>query len=143
LVAEKGCDPLEYLINLLTVDVVEEIEIDAQGNEKYVKRPMTHQTKIDVAKTVVNYCYPRLTAKEVSGPDGGPTESVKVTADLQKLMHDPEAVEAAQRLALSLANQPTRVKPAIEAPAQPLDDITERAKATLEIDLDTGHWRPR
>ncbi len=142
LVAEKGIDPLDYLISLLTVDVVKEIEIDADGNERWVKRPVTHATKIDVAKTIVNYVYPRLTAKEISGPDGAPIERVNVDVDMAKLLSTPEGVEAAQRMALLLCQSDPTPAPAIEteAEATPVDATVERDFTDYLRTDQNGHW---
>lgn len=145
LVAEKGCDPLDYLTSLLIADVVEEVEIDADGKEHWVKRPVTHATKIDVAKTIVNYVYPRLTAKEISGPDGGPIQQTNVDLDMARLLSTPEGVELAQRMAMMLVQQPDSDAPApaaIEASAEPLDTqpAVERDFTEDLARQSNGHW---
>src|SRR5579884_3299299 len=128
---EIGVDPLEYMLNLLTRNVVDEIEIDADGNERRVKVPISHLLKIDICKTLANYFYPRLTATQVSGGD----KPVAVDSlDFTQLMRDPAAFAAAQTLAIAMATQG-------QEPKQPSGALVPRDPlATLEKDH-SGHWK--
>jgi hypothetical protein len=107
---QLGVDPLEYLLNLLTMSVLEEIQIDADGNEKLVKVPVSHEMKIEICKTLANFFYPRLTATQVTGKDEGPIAVAQL--DVTRLIQDPAMVEMAQTLALKMADADRAQEPA-------------------------------
>jgi hypothetical protein len=81
-------------------------------------------TRIDAAKAVVGHFYPKLNSTAVTGAEGGPVESVQF--DMTKLMMDPDAVEAAQKLALLMAKPDadpnTAPAPARFYPSDPYPD---------------------
>jgi hypothetical protein len=110
LACQLGVDPLEYMLNLLTKDVVEEVEIDAKGKERKVKVPIGHELKIDICKTLANFFYPRLSATQVTGKDDGPLQVAAL--DLTTIMADPRLSAAAQEIAMLVAEQQARALPA-------------------------------
>lgn len=105
LAQQLGVDPLEYMLNLLTKDVVEEVEIDADGKERRIKVPIGHELKIDICKTLANFFYPRLSATQVTGRDDGPV--AVATLDVTAILANPELAKAAQDLALAICEQET------------------------------------
>lgn len=121
---EMGVDPLGFMLAIINSDVIEQTVI-VDGKKKRVEVAIPLDTRLDAAKTVVNYLYPRLNAQTASGPADGPIETV--TFDITKLIQDPDAVEAAQRLALLIVDQDKALTP---APAQrvlpPGDTYQER-----------------
>lgn len=125
--AEKaGVEPMEYMLNLLTVDAVEEVQIDARGKERRVKVPIGHETKIDICKALLNFFHPRLNATQITGANDGPVELA--TLDLTPIMSDPELCRAAEQVALALAEH----------------DLDQRAlPPALDVPVKdcTGHWR--
>lgn len=135
---EMGIDPLEYMLRLLTVDVVEEVQIDADGNEKQVKVSISTELKIDICKTLANFFYPRLTAQQITGVNEGPI--AVATLDMSKLMQDPALAAMAQTLALAMIEadpEPIPAQPRIAGREQPVRNPIE----TLEKDPLTGHWK--
>jgi len=105
LAQQLGVDPLEYMLNLLTKDVVEEVEIDAKGKERRIKVPIGHELKIDICKTLANFFYPRLSATQVTGRDEGPL--AVATLDVSAILANPELAKAAQDLALAICDAET------------------------------------
>jgi hypothetical protein len=97
---ELGVDPFAYLLNLLAVDATDEVEFTAEGDERRVKVPVSRDLKIDICKSLAGFFYPKLNSTAVSN-DGAPMAVVEF--DMSKLMADPDAVEAAQKLALLIA----------------------------------------
>ena len=101
LAEQLGVDPLEYMLKLLTVDVIDEVEIDAKGKPRKVKVAIGHDLKIDICKTLANFFYPRLTATQVTGANEGPLELA--TFDLTPLIADPKAAEVLLQAAMLMA----------------------------------------
>lgn len=127
---QLGIDPLDYMLRLLTVDVVEEVEIAADGTERKIKVPVSHETKIEICKALANFFYPRLNATQVTGRDEGPIELARANTELERAMSTSEGVEIIQRAALLIAGQPDALPaPAIHAP----DDEREKEER--------GPWR--
>ena len=137
---EMGVDPLEFMLYIINSDVMEQTVI-VDGKKKRVEVAIPLDTRLDAAKTVVNYLYPRLTAQQVSGPADRPIETV--TFDITKLLQDPVAVEAAQKLALMMAAQDTAQAPArICGPAD--ESCARPAYDPSEVLRDhNGHYLPK
>jgi hypothetical protein len=130
----KVC-PMEFLCGLLKSDVYVETYIDPlTGKKSKVERVIDLQTRIDVAKSVASYLFPRLQSQALVGPDGnGPVEVAAVS--ITQLMQNPAAVEAAQKLAIAMC-EPTPARPQLPAldPAQPSDP-------TLDLQRNSsGHY---
>ena len=102
---ELGVDPLAYLLNLLAVDATDELELATDGTERRVKLPVSRELKIDISKALAGFFYPKLNSTAVSGPGDGPIETVSF--DINKLLENPEAVAAAQRLSLAMLEEPS------------------------------------
>jgi hypothetical protein len=77
------CDPLEFMLRIV-----------ADPN-------MPYDLRVTCAKDCRKALHPDLASTQVSGPDGGPIES----RTLHAIMLDPRAVEAAETLALALAER--------------------------------------
>ena len=120
---QLGIDPLDYMLRLLTVDVVEEVEITTDGTERKIKVPVSHETKIEICKALANFFYPRLNATQVTGRDEGPIELARANTELERAMMTPEGVEAVQKLALLMAQADTPPAPARILP--PADEYRE------------------
>jgi hypothetical protein len=134
-----GCDPLAFMMSIINSDTIEQTVIGPDGKEKRVKVAVDLATRLDAAKAVTNYLYPRLNSTAVSGPNEGPIETVSFGLD--KIMSDPALVEMAQSLAIAMAQAETPApEPArICGPAEP---GTRPARDPIE-DLErmpNGHW---
>ena len=137
---EMGVDPLEFMLYIINSDVMEQTVI-VDGKKKRVEVAIPLDTRLDAAKTVANYLYPRLTAQQISGPSEGPIETV--TFDINKLLQDPEAMAAAEKLALLMAvpDEPAPARicgPADERGARPGE--YESSDATRDHN---GHYLPK
>ena len=97
---EMGVDPLEFMLGLLKSDVIDQTVIE-NGKRKKVKAVVPLDVRLDAAKTVINYMYPRLTATQVTGADDGPVELA--TLDFTPILANPELSRAAQEIAMQLA----------------------------------------
>jgi hypothetical protein len=115
--AEKvGCDPIEFMSKVLASDTIEVLKSDAAG--KIILGPdgkaekelaaVPLDVRIECAKTLAGYMYPRLQATQIAGPGGGPVPIEDSRMDIERLMADPKLVAAAT--ALALASMGTDVK---------------------------------
>jgi hypothetical protein len=95
-----GCDPLRFMMSLIDNDTYMQTVVGPDGKKKKVEVAVTMDLRLDAAKTVVNYLYPRLTAQQVTGPDDGPL--AVATLDMGRILADPALVEQAQNIALAL-----------------------------------------
>jgi len=137
---ELGCDPLEFMMKIINADTIEQTVI-VDGKKKRVEVAIPLDTRLDAAKTVVNYLYPRLTAQQISGPSDGPIETV--IFDMAKLMTDPAAVEAAQTLALLLSEPDRPPAPArIHGPADSSKALSDDRDFMDDLmrQKSNGHW---
>jgi hypothetical protein len=100
---EMGCDPLRFMMQIIQSDFIEQTVIDEKGKAKRVKLAVDLATRLDAAKNVANYLYPRLNAQQITGADDGPLEVA--TLDLTAIMANPALASAAQELALMMAEQ--------------------------------------
>jgi hypothetical protein len=91
---ELGCDPLRFMMQVIQSDVIEQAVIDDKGKVKRVKIAVDLATRLDAAKNVANYLYPRLNSTAVTGANDGPVELA--TLDLTPFMSDPTLARAAQ-----------------------------------------------
>ena len=104
--AEKlNCDPLEFMMRVMTSDTIEQTEIQPDGTEKRVKVAIPLDVRMDAAKTVSQYLYPKLSTTQVTGADDGPVRVGVTELDITQLLKDPVAAQAATELALKLAAQ--------------------------------------
>lgn len=107
---ELGCDPLRFMMQIINSDFIEQTVIDDHGKPKRVKVTVDLATRLDAAKSVVNYLYPRLNAQQITGADDGPLELAAL--DLTAIMANPQLAAAAQEMALMMADQDARALPA-------------------------------
>lgn len=98
LAEEMGVDPLEFMLSIIKSDVMEQTVIE-NGKQKRVKVTVPLEIRMDAAKTVANYIYPRLSSTAVTGADDGPVEFTNVL-DVSAILANPELAAAAQELAL-------------------------------------------
>ena len=96
-----GCDPLAFMMGLIQKDTYMQTVIDPDGKKKKVEIAVTMDLRLDAARTVVNYLYPRLNAQTISGPSEGPIAVAEL--DMNKLLQDPASIELVQALALRMA----------------------------------------
>lgn len=139
--AEMGIDPLEFMLSIINSDTIEQTVI-VDGKKKRVEVAIPLDMRLDAAKTVVNYMYPRLTAQQISGPSEGPIEVAGL--DITKLLQDPAMVEMAQSLAIAMAHADSRPRPAqicgpADSQAQPAgyDPLEPAARD------ENGHYLPK
>jgi len=97
---EMGVDPLEFMLSIIKNEVMDQTVIE-NGKQKKVKTVVPLDMRLDAAKTVINYMYPRLNSTAVTGADNGPIELA--TLDLTPILANPELARAAQEIALQLA----------------------------------------
>jgi hypothetical protein len=110
-----GVDPLAHMLNLLASDTVTEMQPGPDGKLRKVQIPVTHAMRTDAAKTLLPHFYPRLNAQQVSGPEGAAVPVM--TLDINQLLADPAALEAAQALSLAMTGQSKQ--PALIDPPNP------------------------
>ena len=104
---ELGCDPLAFMMRIINSDVIEQTVIE-NGKEKRVKVAIDLATRLDAAKNVAGYLYPRLSAQQVTGKDDGP---VAVAAlDVAAILANPALAAAAQELALQVVEAECRAE---------------------------------
>jgi hypothetical protein len=96
-----GCDPLRFMMSLIDNDTYMQTEIGPDGKKRKVEVAVTMDLRLDAAKTVVNYLYPRLNAQHVTSD---PSVRLEATIDINRMMQDPDLVDAAQRLSLAANN---------------------------------------
>lgn len=105
-----GCDPLAFLMGLIQKDTYMQTVIDPDGKKKKVEIAVTMDLRLDAARTVINYLYPRLNAQTISGPGDGPIAVAEL--DMARLCQDPAMVEKMQELAIAMAIADTPPAPA-------------------------------
>lgn len=138
--AEKyGADPIDYLLRLIASDTVEEVQM-VDGRKTRVTVGVTTAMKTDACRIVAGYMYAKLstTQTKLTGPDDGPIETV--TFDMTKLLMDPDAVEAAQKLALMMAAQDTAPRARIGGPA--IEPRTARDPSRGRVCEHPDPWYP-
>jgi len=101
LATELNCDPLAFMMGLIQNDTYMQTEIGPDGKKKKIEVAVTMDLRLDAAKTVVNYLYPRLNAQTISGPSDGPIAVAEL--DMARLCQDPAMVEKMQELAIAMA----------------------------------------
>jgi hypothetical protein len=90
--------------------------------------PVTAEERIRAATSLAPFVMPRLQSTQVTGANDGPIETQAQTLDINKLLSDPAALEAAQRLALMICESDQAPEPAkICGPVEDEKDIH-------------GHW---
>ena len=94
-----GVDPLEFMLSIIKSEVMDQTVIE-NGKQKKVKTVVPLDVRLDAAKTVINYMYPRLNSTAVTGADDGPI--ALATLDLTPILANPELARAAQEIAMQL-----------------------------------------
>jgi hypothetical protein len=103
-----GCDPLEFMMRIVNSDTIEQTVIAPDGKKQHIEVAIPLDTRMDAAKAVANYLYPKLNATAVTGANDRPV--LMASENLSVLMSSSEAVELAQRLALLMAEStPARI----------------------------------
>ena len=98
-------DPLHFMLKIISSEIIEQKVIAEDGTETLVKVAVSLDTRLDAAKTVMNYLYPRLSAQQISGKDEGPVQVARADFDITSIMNNPELCAAAQSLSLMLTEQ--------------------------------------
>lgn len=104
------------MLNLLAVDATEELEFTEDGTKRKIKVPVSRELKIDICKSLAGFFYPKLNAQQITGPNEGPIEVARANTELERALATPEGVEAAQKLALLMAQADTPPAPARLSP---------------------------
>lgn len=99
---ELGCDPLAFMMRIINADVIEQTVIE-NGKEKRVKVAIDLATRLDAAKNVAGYLYPRLSAQQVTGKDEGPLAVAAL--DVTSILSNPALADTAQQLAMMVIEQ--------------------------------------
>ena len=110
LAAEMKVDPVQFMLQVLNSNYIEipvlanavtgEVKLKPNGQPEMQKIVVPLELRMDAAKAVAPYVYPRLHATQVTGRDDGPVE---IDLDIAAVLADPEAVAAAQSLSLRMA----------------------------------------
>jgi hypothetical protein len=100
---ELGCDPLAFMMKIITCEVFEQTIIDENGKEKRVKVAVDLATRLSACRDVAGYLYPKLSAQQVTGKDDGPL--AVATLDVTQILANPALADAAQQLALMVVEQ--------------------------------------
>jgi hypothetical protein len=109
-----GVDPLKWCLNLLKTGTYQATVIDETGKKSKVCTVASGSMLLDAAKCSLQYLYPKLSGISHTGADGeGPIQTE--TINLSVIMADPALCEAAQKLALAMADgkqdQPPQTTP--------------------------------
>lgn len=118
-------DPLRFLYGLVADGVYTRIEVDENGKKTKHLTPVPLELRIDCARTLAGYVYPKLSSVSHTGADGeGPIETQRL--ELKAILASPELCKAAQDLALALCDRETGpvspgsvVYPGLCAPVKP------------------------
>jgi hypothetical protein len=121
-VAEKmRVDPVAYLLSIINQEATQEVIINPQTGEAILdpatgqpKRrwvPVTRDQRIDAAKALLGYLYPKLQAVQVTGKDEEPLQVEMSALSVTQILSDPALADAAQKMALMLAEQLGPEKP--------------------------------
>jgi hypothetical protein len=106
---EMGVDPMAFMLSIIkTGTYVQTTVVNGKRTRTEVTAPL--ETVIDLAKYVSRFCYPTLTASEITGANDGPVQVANF--DMAALLANSAAVELAQQLALSLIKTKTLPAPA-------------------------------
>lgn len=106
-------DPVQFMLKLLVSDSVPAVVMDPatgraalgpDGKPQKYFAVVPLEMKVDVAKALAKYIHPTLAATQITGKDDGPVQTAHL--DIYKLLSSPEAVDAAQNLALLMAKEP-------------------------------------
>lgn len=131
-----GVEPLEYILMVIKSPAMRMVKVNRDtgsvilgpdGNPECEWIPITHELKMDAAKTAVKYLHHQLAATQITGADGGPVQIASF--NLTELMKDPAMVEAAQTLALGMAETP-----AIEASSSTISSTNELDEAVTSTE---------
>lgn len=105
-----GCDPVEFLLKIVSSDTIEVTKTDSAGNVMLDEtgKPMKQLTavstelRVQCATTLCGYMYPRLSAQQVQGEIKVPVE---INLPLDRIMRDPKLSDAIAELALIVASE--------------------------------------
>jgi hypothetical protein len=93
---EAGFDPVALAMRVILQGKLPPIK--GQAEEK-----VGMEGRLAMLKEIMQYMLPKLSATQITGKDEGPVAIA--TLDVTRLMEDSEMLEAAQRIALGLAQQ--------------------------------------
>jgi hypothetical protein len=97
-------DPIRFMLLLIRDRTYQQVTIDADGKKKKTTVAAPLDLIVDCCKVTAQYLAPRLSAVAHTGGDGeGPVETVSL--NLTAILSDPQLCEAAQTMALLLAEQ--------------------------------------
>ena len=143
LATKLGCDPLDFMMKIINCDTFTQTAVGEDGQKRKVEVTVDLATRLDAAKAVTPFLYPRLNAQQVTGTDGAP---IAVAAlDVNKLLADPAALELAQTLALRMTTQGAPQQLPAPAAVEPEPESGNRAPDPVaDAERDSrGHWKPK
>jgi hypothetical protein len=99
-----SADPIRFMLLLIRDRTYQQVTIDATGKKKKTVVSAPLDLILDACKTTAQYLVPKLSAVAHTGADGeGPVETVAL--NLTAILADPALCEAAQKLALAMADE--------------------------------------
>jgi hypothetical protein len=102
LAQEMGIDPLQFLMEIIRSDSIEQTVVE-NGKKKRITVPIPLDMRVEAAKHVSRFCYPVLSATQVTGAGDGPVAVAQL--DVTAILQNPELAKAAQDLALMMVEQ--------------------------------------
>jgi hypothetical protein len=98
------------MLSLVQNGVIDQTVIE-NGKRKRVQVTVPLDVRLDAARTVAPYIYPRLSSTEISGPEGGPIPTAHL--DVTAILANPQLAKAAQELALMVVEQEAGDRPTL------------------------------
>jgi hypothetical protein len=103
--AEMGIDPLQFLMQIIKSDTIEQTIVEDGKKKKRVAVSIPLEMRVDAAKWVSRFCYPTLSATQVTGADEGPVRTSSFKLDVGAILANPKLADAAQDLAMYIVEQ--------------------------------------
>jgi hypothetical protein len=105
-------DPLQFMLEIVASTAVQvaavnpdtgETLLNDDGSVQHTWIAVPLQMRLDAAKSLMSYLYPKLQAMQLTGANDGPIETTVL--DVAEIMANPELAQQAQRLALMMSEQ--------------------------------------
>jgi hypothetical protein len=77
------------------------------GEDPKKREPISNEERMRTLRDLASYAVPKLVATQITGKDEGPVQVA--TLDIAALMSDPKQAEAAQLIALALAQETRKI----------------------------------
>ena len=112
-----GVDPIRFMLAILAKDFVRTSVLEG-GKKVQVDIPISLEMKIDCAKALIPYMYPRLLASQAEPDEAPPSSTISLVATLTS----PEMIAAAQTLSIALTTAEIEAREAEGTPAKDAPD---------------------